>query len=270
MRRAVRVAVAVAVLTVAGCAPVVHTAAAKVVSGPVFEDFLGPAGTPPNPAYWSADIGSSAEHGWERGSLQTYTGAPDNLALDGYGNLVITARRSGGDYTSARITSRSKLSFPYGTVAARIKFPSGQGLWPAFWMVGADIDTVGWPACGEIDIMEIINTGTRFNIALHGPGADVEQKGSIDDLTGDFHTYWMNRREGAVTVGVDDATLATFTAESLPDGAPWVFDGPMFVLLNLAVGGDWPGPPDSSTPFPSAMVVDWFSFQPPDSADSQE
>lgn len=265
MRPLIRTVVSVCVapiLLAAGLGPLSPSASASVVSGPVFDDFLGPAGAPPDPVHWSFDVGSSAEHGWERGSLQTYTDSPDNVALDGYGNLVITARKSGDGYTSGRIVTRGKLAFPFGTVAARIKFPSGQGLWPAFWMVGSNIDTVGWPASGEIDMMEIINTATAYNIALHGPGADVEKKGPIDDLARDFHTYWASRRPGAVSIGIDETTLGTFTPESLPAGSPWVFDGPMFVLLNLAVGGDWPGPPDQSTPFPSMMVVDWFSFQP--------
>ena len=239
--------------------------AAPVASGPVFDDFIGPAGAPPDPAYWTADVGSSAEHGWERGSLQDYTDSPENIRLDGYGNLVIEARKSGSGYTSGRLVTRDRVAFPLGTISARMKLPAGQGIWPAFWMLGSNIDTVGWPGCGEIDIMELINTGTTYNVALHGPGSEIEKKGPIADLAADFHNYWMTRRHDSVTIGVDDATLATFTPESLPDGAPWVFKDPMFVLLNVAVGGNWPGPPDESTHFPAQMIVDWFSFQPLDS-----
>jgi beta-glucanase (GH16 family) len=240
----------------------------RIVSGPVFDDFLGPAGAAPNPHHWVHDVGPSPVHGWEHGSLQTYTDSPDNVRLDGYGNLVIEARRAGDGYTSGRIVTRGKLSFTYGTVVARMKLPSGQGLWPAFWMLGADIDTVGWPQAGEIDIIELINTGTQYNIALHAPGADIEQKGPIDDLSRDFHNYWMTRTPDRITVGIDESTLANFTKSSFPD--QWVFDRPMFALLNLAVGGTWPGPPDGSTPFPSAMIVDWFSFTPPESAQALE
>jgi beta-glucanase (GH16 family) len=231
-----------------------------VVSGSIFEDFSGPAGARPNPEYWSIDVGPSSEKGWERGSLQTYTDSPDNIRLDGYGNLVIEARKSGDGYTSGRLVTRGKLLFPTGTISARIKFPAGQGLWPAFWMLGADIETVGWPDCGEIDIMELINTGSTFNVALHAPGADVERKGPIDDLSRDYHNYWMTRTDDSITVGVDRATLATFTADEFP--SPWIFNRPMFALLNLAVGGDWPGPPDQSTPFPASMSIDWFSYTP--------
>lgn len=258
----------VAVLSLTGCSGLMGSAsAAPVASGPVFDDFIGPAGAPPNPGYWTADVGSSAEHGWEKGSLQTYTDSPDSIRLDGYGNLVIEARKSDNGYTSGRLVTRERLAFPLGTISARMKLPAGQGIWPAFWMLGSNIDTVGWPGCGEIDIMELINTGTTYNVALHGPGSTVEQKGPIADLAADFHDYWMTRRQGSVTIGVDDATLATFTPESLPEGAPWVFGDPMFVLLNVAVGGNWPGPPDDSTTFPAQMIVDWFSFKPLDSND---
>ena len=255
---ALLIAALTAALAAAG--PARASEAGTLVSEPFFEDFTGPAGARPNPDRWVTDVGPSSVHGWERGSLQTYTDSPDNVRLDGYGDLVIEARRSGDGYTSGRLVSRGKVLFGLGTISARIKFPVGQGLWSAFWMLGADIETVGWPECGEIDIMEMINTGTTFNAALHAPGADVEQKVSVEDLSRDYHDYWMTRTEDSITVGVDEATLATFTADSFP--SPWIFDRPMFALLNLAVGGDWPGPPDASTPFPAAMSVDWCSYQP--------
>ena len=263
LRIPLAVALVCAATPLAGSGPFVGRAmATPVASGPVSDDFQGPAGSPPDARYWTADVGPSSVHGWERGSLQTYTDSPDNVRLDGYGNLVIEARKSGDGYTSGRLVTRDKLAFPYGTIAARIKLPAGQGIWPAFWTLGTDIDAVGWPACGEIDIMELINTGTTYNVALHGPGADVERKGQIADLSADFHNYWMTRRQDSVTVGVDDTALAAFTPAALPEGARWVFTEPVFVLLNVAVGGDWPGPPDQSTRFPAAMIVDWFSFTP--------
>lgn len=270
----VRTALSVGLAAVLLCQPVGGAearAAGKVVSGPIFEDFSGPEGAPPNPEYWSIDVGPSSEKGWESGSLQTYTDSRDNIRLDGYGNLVIEARKSDDGYTSGRLVTRDKLLFPPGTIAARIKFPAGQGLWSAFWMLGADIETVGWPDCGEIDIMEMINTGSTFNVALHAAGADIEKKGPIDDLSRDYHDYWMTRTDDSITVGVDKITLASFTAEDFP--SPWVFNRPMFALLNLAVGGDWPGQPDPSTPFPASMSIDWFSYQPlgsPSNPQSQE
>ena len=262
-RRAARIAaVALAVLPLVCCGPAGPATATPVHAGPFAEEFSGPAGSMPNPKHWSAEVGTSAEHGWEKGSLQTYTSAPDNVRLDGSGNLVIEARKTADGYTSGRLVTRGKIAFGLGTLVARMKLPSGQGLWPAFWMLGVNIDTVGWPASGEVDIMELINTATVYNIALHGPDTDVERKGEIADLSTDFHIYWVTRRADSITVGVDDVALAHFTPESLPEGAPWVYSAPMFVLLNVAVGGDWPGPPDQSTPFPAAMVVDWLSFEP--------
>jgi beta-glucanase (GH16 family) len=247
----------VAVCALGGC-----DTSARLASGPVFDDFLGPAGAAPDAAMWTRDIGSSAEKGWEQGSLQTYTDSSDNLRLDGRGHLVIEARASGDGYSSGRLVTRGRVDFPYGTVSARIKFPAGHGIWPAFWMLGSNIGAVGWPRCGEIDIMELVNVGSNYHVALHGPGADADRSGDIADLTDDFHTYWMTRAENSVTVGVDATTLESFTPSSLPPHAEWVFDGPMHVLLNIAVGGDWPGPPDSSTKFPATMLVDWFRFEP--------
>lgn len=267
-RRGVATLTAVGLLA-PGCGCSARAATGAVAAGPVFDDFLGPAGSAPDSRYWVTDVGPSSAHGWERGSLQTYTDSPDNVRLDGHGNLVIEARKSPDGYSSGRLVSRGKMNFPYGTVVARMKLPSGQGLWPAFWMLGADIDALGWPQCGEIDIMELVNTATTYNIALHGPGVDFEKKGPVDDLSLDFHNYWMTRTPDRITVGVDEPTLANFDKASFGDQSQWVFDQPMFVLLNLAVGGDWPGPPDSFTQFPSSMIIDWFSFQPLESS-SQE
>lgn len=217
-------------------------AAAPTASGPIFEDFLGPVGAPPNPALWTADIGPSSVHGWERGSLQTYT--------DFSGEHPVGRSREPGDHSaensgrihlgSARHPREAQLSVRNrgGTHEAAGR----AGLWPAFWMLGENIEQVGWPESGEIDIIELVNDPTTFNIALHAPGADVEAKGPIPDMSADYHNYWMTRREHSITVGVDDNTLATFTPDSMPEGSRWVFESPMFALINVAVGGDWPGP----------------------------
>ena len=248
-----------------GCARAEVT---PVASGPVAIDFNGPAGSPPDPGLWTIDAGPSAEHGWERGSLQTYTNSPENVRLDGSGNLVLEARRSGaeagGAYTSGRIVTRGNLAFGFGTIVARIKFPSGHGIWPAFWLLGSSIDDVGWPWCGEIDVMELIGDAAKYHVALHAPNADINRTGPIADLSGGFHNYWVTRKPGSITIGVDQQALAWFDPASLPRDSQWVFDGPVFLLLNVAVGGDWPGPPDTSTPFPAAMTVDWISFRPSD------
>lgn len=255
-------ALAATMIVTAQCCFSAPAVASPVAGSMVLDDFSGPAGAPPNPDLWTIDVGSSAEHGWEQGSLETYTDKPDNVRLDGEGHLILEARRSGGGYTSGRIVTRDKMAFGLGTITARIKMPAGQGIWPAFWMLGSDIDTVGWPECGEIDIMEIVNDATTYNVSLHAPNAKIGQSGPIPDLSADFHTYWMTRRTDSIVVGVDEGTLATFSPESLPPDAPWVFNGPMFVLLNVAVGGDWPGPPNESTVLPQAMTVDWVRFDP--------
>lgn len=238
--------------------------AAQEASGPVLDNFDGPDGSRPDPRYWSYDIGPSAVKHWERGSLETYTDSPENVRLDGEGNLVIEARKSGDTYTSGRLVTRGKVNFGYGTVTARIKFPSGQGIWPAFWMLGSDIDTVGWPECGEIDIIELPDTATTYHVTVHGPPDwQAGESGPIDDLSAGFHNYWVKRQENHITIGIDGTTLGEFTPASVPADGQWVFnDNPMHVLLNVAVGGNWPGAPDDSTHFPATMLVDWFRFDP--------
>ena len=237
--------------------------------GSVFDDFNGPAGSLPNSALWDYDIGPYQDPG-----LQTYTKSPDNVRLDGQGHLVIQALKTPSGYTSARPVTRGKVSMLYGKVAARIKFPSGQGIWPAFWMLGSNMDKVGWPRCGEIDLMELVSTGTEYHVTLHGPQGNTDYFGGVEagrgvvgttgpiaDLTNDFHTYWMNWQPNSITIGVDETALGGFTPSSLPPGAQWVFDTPMYALLDIIVGG-WAGSPDASTPFPVTMLVDWFRYTP--------
>jgi beta-glucanase (GH16 family) len=233
--------------------------------GPVFEDFNGPAGSPPNPAYWSYITGTGVDDG-----VENYQ--PGNAFLDGQSHLVIQAVQTGNGYTSGNIQTKNKLSFGYGTLTARIKMPSGQGLWPAFWLVGADEDAVPWPQCGEIDIIELPGTSTTYYTTLHGPingmpntvqGTQQAQlSGPIADLSTDYHNYWVARVPDSITVGIDSRALGTFTPQSLPPGAQWVYNRPMYALLALAVGGNWAGAPDSSTHFPAEMLVDWLRWDP--------
>jgi beta-glucanase (GH16 family) len=238
--------------------------------GTVYDDFLGPAGSPPDMRIWDYDIGP---RGWGDNELQAYTNSSDNIRLDGQGDLVIQALKTSTGYTSGRLVTRGKLNMLYGRLSARIKFPSGQGIWPAFWLVGSNMDQVGWPQSGEIDMMELVDRATTYYVTLIGPQGDCapskpcpnygkQLDGPIADLSTDFHTYWVNRAPDKIGVGVDETTLATFTPSSLPPGAKWVFNEPMYALLNIAVGGDWPGPPDESTTFPATMLVDWFRFDP--------
>ena len=264
MARAVAVAMApiLLALPLSGY-PTAEATAGSLVATPFLEEFNGPAGALPNPEHWTIDVGESAEHGWEEGSLQTYTNSADNIRLDGDGHLLITAREGGDNYyTSGRLVTRGKLDFGLGTIVARIKFPTGQGIWPAFWMLGSDIEAAGWPQCGEIDVMELINDATTYHVALHGPDTDAEASGPIADLSNDFHNYWVTRTEDSITIGVDADVLESFNPGTLPRESPWVSSDPMFVLLNVAVGGTWPGPPDDSTSFPATMLVDWLRFVP--------
>ena len=238
-------------------------APAKASSTEVFDDFDGPAGAPPDPAKWTVVEGA----GWDRGD-QTY--ARENAVLDGQGHLALRAERADDGYVSGRVETRRKAAFGYGTLIARIKMPDGKGLWPAFWLMGADEDDNPWPAAGEIDVVEVVSDPTRRYSSLHGPIPDVEDylqvqvAGDSPDLSADFHDYWLIHRPDRIIIGIDDVVWADFTPQSLPPEATWVYNKRFCLILNLAVGGDWAGPPDGSTEFPAAMLVDWVHWQPAD------
>jgi beta-glucanase (GH16 family) len=229
----------------------------------------------PNPQNWTYDTGAG---GWGNNELETYCAygsstAPCNpsnpnayVGTDGY--LHIVARNpSSGVYTSARLKTEGLQSFQYGRIEASIKMPEGQGLWPAFWMLGADIDSVPWPACGEMDIMESIGSKPSTNYgSIHGTGFIGTQIGTAYTLAnnakfGDaFHTFGILWSPKLIKYYVDSPTnvYATYTPSSLPQGAVWPFDaGKFYFILNVAVGGYWPGSPNSSTVFPQEMLVDY-------------
>ncbi len=227
------------------------------------DEFNGPAGTAPDASKWTYDLGGS---GWGNHELETYTSDRASAAEDGKGHLVIRAARNAAGYTSARIKTEGKFSVRYGKIGARIEIPRGQGIWPAFWMLGNDIAKVGWPACGEIDIME--NIGKEPAIVhgtVHGPGysgangiSSADTLGQGKALADSFHEYAIEWSPDSITFFLDNHPYGTVTPASLPAGAHWVYDRPMFLLLNLAVGGGWPGNPDASTRFPQTLVVDWI------------
>ncbi|HET9933598.1 MAG TPA: glycoside hydrolase family 16 protein [Polyangiaceae bacterium] len=227
------------------------------------DEFEGPAGSAVDAAKWTHDIGGN---GWGNNELEYYTDGAANAALDGSGNLVITAKKqtmSGKDYTSARLKTQGLYSFTYGRVESRMKIPSGQGMWPAFWMLGSDIDKNSWPDCGEIDIME--NIGKEPNIihaTIHGPGysagaGPTKQYSLPDPVASAFHVFAIEWEEGAIRWYVDDMLYSTKTKADIPSSATWVYSHPFFLLLNVAVGGGWPGNPDSTTMFPQTMTVDY-------------
>jgi peptidoglycan/xylan/chitin deacetylase (PgdA/CDA1 family) len=218
-------------------------------------------GTALDRTIWAPETGG---HGWGNNEMQHYTDRPENVRVED-GHLLIEARKEryeGKDYTSARLKTAGLKETQYGRIEARIKVPKGQGIWPAFWMLGADIGKVGWPKSGEIDIMEIISKEPRNAYGtLHGPGYSGEHAFSkpvaLDggDYGDDFHVFAVEWEPNAIRWYRDGVHFHTATP-SLVKGE-WVFEHPFFVLLNLAVGGYWPGYPDSTTPFPRQMLVDY-------------
>jgi hypothetical protein len=236
---------------------------------------------------WAFEVGGG---GWGNGELETYcapaapgspssqrspsssgVGACDagrpNAVVKGGVLHVIARRDAAGKWTSARLTSKGLKSFQYGRIEARIKIPEGEGVWPAFWMLGDDIDRRPWPACGEMDIMENIGKEPgKIHGSIHGTGFTGTPLGTATQLASgkkfgdEFHTYGVIWAPRKVQYYVDDPEhpYATFTPADLPRGAVWPFDdGKYFVLLNLAIGGQWPGPPDAATASQVEMLVDY-------------
>ncbi len=225
------------------------------------DEFDGPAGQLPNQARWTYDIGTD----WGNAQLEYDTDRPENASLDGQGNLAITARREsyeGQPYTSARLVTRGLFEQTYGRYEVRIHMPSGPGMWPAFWLLGANIETVGWPACGEIDIMEYRGQEpSTIHGSLHGPGYSGGQAVTRRfDLTQDrfdtgFHVFAVEWGVDYINWYVDETLYQTVKPSDLPQA--WVYDHPFYIILNLAVGGNYVGPPNANTSFPQTMLVDW-------------
>lgn len=216
-----------------------------------------------NPALWNYEIGTGM-NGWGNNELQYYTDRPENIKVEN-GYLLITARQEdyqGSSYTSARITTKGLFEQAYGRFEARIRVPYGKGYWPAFWLLGNDDDVNIWPQCGEIDIMEYLgdNPNTIFG-SVHGPGysgAEAETKdytfvnGRFDT---DFHIFGIEWGPNYINYYVDNVLYQTITPEDV--NGPWVFDHPFYIILNVAVGGNFPGPPNADTVFPQTMLVDY-------------
>jgi beta-glucanase (GH16 family) len=228
------------------------------------DEFNGPAASLPSASNWGFDVGTD----WGNAQLEYDTGRPTNVSLDGQGHLAITARvenYQGSGYTSGRIKTAGKVSRTGGRFEARMKLPTGRGLWPAFWLLGADIATNPWPGCGEIDIMEY--RGQEPSVvhgSLHGPGysggnarsrAYVLPNGGRFDT--DFHVFAVEWKTNQITWSVDGKPYHVQTPATLPAGTSWVFDHPFFIVLNLAVGGNYVGSPDASTVFPQTLLVDY-------------
>ena len=265
--------------------PTVLTSRPVQWGDPVWSDeFDGPAMQAPDPGKWSFDVGGG---GWGAKQLQTYCspagGGPKectprhpNAFLDGEGHLILRAEKSAdGVWTSARIHSQGHREFQYGRIEVRMKMPVGKALWPSVWMLGSNFSTAGWPASGSFDFVENVSLNSGSNglgpgmirSTIHGPhyyGANglwhdfrLLNGGRVDD--GGFHNYGVIWSPGMIQFYVDDPANVYFVANSseIPDGGQWVFDHPFFLLMNLAIGGDWPGDPDATTPNPADLVIDY-------------
>ncbi|MBS4041156.1 MAG: glycoside hydrolase family 16 protein [Flavobacteriales bacterium] len=230
------------------------------------DEFNEAAGTQPNPTKWTYDLGTGS-NGWGNFEQQTYTNRPENVSMDGNGNLVITARREnfqGAQFTSARIKTQGIFDQKYGKFEARLKTPYGQGLWPAFWLLGNNINEVSWPQCGEIDVMELRGQlPSIINGSIHGPGFS-----GADALSGtyglqnarfdtDYYTYAVEWDANKIDFFVNGFLYHRITKSEVQARGEWVFDHPFFMILNVAVGGNYVGAPNLGTPFPQKMIIDY-------------
>ncbi|MFC6088455.1 family 16 glycosylhydrolase [Saccharothrix lopnurensis] len=233
------------------------------------DEFNGAAGTRVDGSRWNTETGNNngnnREHQW-------YTNSASNASMDGQGNLVITARKENPgnwncwygrcQYTSARINTAGKFTTTYGKVEARMKMPRGKGIWPAFWMLGQDINSGNpWPGSGEIDIMEFLghDLDTVYG-TIHGPGysgaGGIGSAYNGPNFADGFHTFAIEWSPSGIAWSVDGNVFQRRTPADL-GGRQWVFNKPFFIILNLAVGGEWPGYPDASTTFPQQFVIDY-------------
>jgi len=222
------------------------------------DEFDGPALLA---THWVRETGGD---GWGNAELEFHTDRPENARIEA-GHLVIEARREqfgNREYTSARLKTQGLAAWRYGRIEARMQIPRGQGLWPAFWMLGDNLVQVGWPQRGEIDIMENIGKEPRrVHGTVHGPGySGARGVGGAYDLPSGafadaFHAYAIEWETDVIRWYVDGVLFKTLTPQDVP--GPWVYDHPFFIILNVAVGGHWPGSPDATTVFPQAMRVDY-------------
>src|SRR5712691_4928419 len=249
------------------------------------DEFNGLANSAPDPANWNYDTGGG---GWGNNELEVYcapgssaspcSASNPNIYQDGNGNLVIQAiKTQSGTWTSGRMKTQGLQGFQYRRIEARMKLPVGAGLWPAFWMLGTNIGSVGWPTCGEQDIMEWVPqyTPTTTSSTDHGPGYSggngigrrftFPNGGRIDDAS--YHTYGVIWSQNQMQYYRDDPTKPFFTVTpaSIPAGTQWVFNHPFFILMNFAIGGGFPGPPNASSPSPADVLVDYVRVYKPGS-----
>ncbi len=255
------------------------------------DEFDGPTINEDN---WTIETGNGADRGipgWGNNEMEYYTDSQDNVFIED-GNLIFQALEEEKtftvdgteyttDYTSGKMVTSDKISMKYGKIEARVKLPSGQGIWPAFWLLGEDIGTVGWPTCGEIDILEYIGSDVEtIHGTVHGPvssGPGINGHVELDtDLSEDYHIFSIEWDEDEVEFYIDDILYHIVNKDEVileygPD--EWVYDHPYYIILNLAVGGNWPGAPDETTTFPKQLAFDYiriYEDKNPDSIDGQE
>ncbi len=228
------------------------------------DDFHQANGSSVNPSKWTFETGGD---GWGNNEMEFYTTRTNNVRIED-NKLVIEADKEnfgGRHFTSGRILTRGHFAWTYGVFEARIKIPSGQGIWPAFWLLGNDISTNSWPNCGEVDIMENIGREPgAIHGTIHGPGYSGAHGIGMpvylpnqERMADDFHVFAVDCEPGSISWFLDGKKYFTVTQSSLPKGAAWVFNQPKFILINLAVGGFWPGYPDQTSSYPQKMVVDY-------------
>jgi beta-glucanase (GH16 family) len=233
------------------------------------DDFNQPDNSAPDPAKWTYDLG---DNGWGNDELETYTDSRDNsyittdpAATDGKA-LAIRIINANGSYTSARLKTQGLFNASYGRIEANLRVVNGDGLWPAFWLLGADIGSVGWPACGEIDVMEILGKASgKLYGTLHGPGYSgangIGNTFTLPDgalFSDAYHVFAVDWSPNKIVWSVDGMVYHSVTPADLPAGTAWVFNNsPAFIILDLAVGGFFADAPDSSTPLQASYLVDY-------------
>lgn len=237
------------------------------------DEFNEVSNAPIDSSKWTAETGG---YGWGNQELQYYTNSIENAYHNGQGSLVIKAMKLTAplnlncwygqcQYTSARLITKGNFDRKYGSFEARIKIPRGQGIWSAFWMLGNNIDKVGWMNCGEIDILENIGREPlTVHGTIHGPGylgangiGGSYNLANNQKFADDFHIYTVEWTKNKIAFYVDGNLYKTITPQDLPAGKNWVYDHPFFTILNLAIGGPWGGVPDATTVFPQTMLIDY-------------
>ena len=226
------------------------------------DEFNGPSIDTNN---WTYDLGGG---GWGNNELETYTSSPTNSYVQN-GELVIKAIKSKGKYTSARLKTQGLRSWQYGKIAARIRLPYGQGIWPAFWMMGTNISNVGWPKCGEIDLMELIGGGENRDDTIYGTihwdengshasvGSGAHELPDPQFFYQDYHVFEIEWNSTQIIWRLDSVEYFRAGVDTATYPNRSEFHAPFFVILNVAVGGNWPGNPNHNTVFPQYMYVDW-------------